>query len=163
MDDYGDLLLRTACLLVKDKQAAEEAVQDTFVLAYAKIAQLQDPAKLKSWLVRIVINRCRMKQRTWSWRNIFPGGEAGELPVDANLRSAGAEESFMTEWRNGKLAEAVRRIDYRNRECMVLYYFQELTIREIAEQLDTPESTVKSRLMRGRNALKKIWEEEERR
>ncbi|HEY2420281.1 MAG TPA: sigma factor, partial [Neobacillus sp.] len=76
MDDYGDLLLRTACLLLRDRQSAEEAVQDTFIQAFAKMNQLQEPERLKAWLVRIVVNRCRMKQRTWSWRNIFPSGDA---------------------------------------------------------------------------------------
>lgn len=47
MDDYGDMLLRTACLLLKDRQSAEEAVQDTFIQAYAKMNQLQDPGTVK--------------------------------------------------------------------------------------------------------------------
>lgn len=156
MEDYGDVLLRTACLLLKDRQSAEEAVQDTFVQAYAKMNQLQDPARLKAWLIRIVVNRCRMRQRTWSWRNIFPSGGADLQVSDEAGFTAGAEELFMVEWHNDRLAEALSNLDYLYRECLTLYYYHEMSIREISEQLSTSENTIKSRLARGRTLLKKL-------
>ncbi|GGO03905.1 RNA polymerase subunit sigma [Saccharibacillus kuerlensis] len=162
MEQYGDLLLRTACLLVRDRQTAEEVVQDAFVQAYNKIDQLDDPSKLRPWLIRIAVNGCRMRQRTWSWRHIFPGGGAGELPLDADSFSTGADEDFITQWKKEHLAAAVRSLDYRYRESIVLYYFDELNVREIAELLETNENTIKSRLSRGRTLLKKTIEEEER-
>ncbi|WP_172196441.1 sigma-70 family RNA polymerase sigma factor [Saccharibacillus qingshengii] len=161
MDGYGDILLRTASLLVRDRQTAEEAVQDTFVQAYLKIGQLQDSAKLKSWLIRIVVNRCRMRQRTWSWRHLFPGGMPGDLPADPAAVSASADDIVMAQWEQGRLAEAVGRLDYLYRESVVLYYFDELSIKEIAELLESGENTVKSRLARGRRMLKRILEKEE--
>ncbi|WP_246369557.1 sigma-70 family RNA polymerase sigma factor [Saccharibacillus deserti] len=161
MDGYGDLLLRTASLLVRDRQTAEEAVQDAFVQAYLKIGQLHDSAKLKSWLIRIVVNRCRMRQRTWSWRHLLPGGMPGDLPADPATVSAGADDIVMAHWEQGRLAEAVGRLDYPYRESVVLYYFDELSIKEIAELLESGENTVKSRLARGRRMLKRILEKEE--
>jgi RNA polymerase sigma factor (sigma-70 family) len=156
MDEYGDMLLRTASLLLKDRQSAEEAVQDTFIQAYTKMSQLQEPDRLKAWLIRIVVNRCRMRQRTWSWRNIFPaGGSELQINEDADF-TAGAEELFMVEWHNVRLAESMRNLDYLYRECLTLYYFHEMSIREISEQLNTSENTIKSRLARGRTLLKKI-------
>nr|WP_026136066.1 sigma-70 family RNA polymerase sigma factor [Paenibacillus sp. A9] len=161
MNDYGDILMRTAFLLVKDRQAAEEAVQDTFIQAYRSIGQLNDHHKLKSWLVRIVINRCRMKQRTWSWRNIFPGGGAEELPDTDMTIAAGADELVIKYIDQHKLVQAVQQLDYMYRECIVLYYFQEMSIQEIADQLDSKENTIKSRLARGRSQLRRLWEEEQ--
>ncbi|MDO3411973.1 sigma-70 family RNA polymerase sigma factor [Saccharibacillus sp. CPCC 101409] len=163
MDEYGDLLLRTACLLVRDRQTAEEAVQDAFVQAYTKIDQLREREKLKSWLLTITVNRCRMRQRSWSWRNIFPGGGADELPEAGRNAAAGADEILLKDWEAGSLTQAVRGLDYLYRESIVLYYFHELTTREIAEQLNANESTIKSRLSRGRSLLKNILEKEERR
>ena len=160
MDDYGDMLLRTACLLLKDRQSAEEAVQDTFIQAYAKIGQLQEPDRLKSWLVSIVVNRCRMRQRTWSWRNIFPAREIELERNDETSFAAGAEELFMVEWHNIRLAESMRSLDYLYRECLTLYYFHEMSVREISDQLGAPENTIKSRLARGRILLKNILEKE---
>ena len=156
MDEYGDMLLRTASLLLKDRQSAEEAVQDTFIQAYTKMSQLKEPDRLKAWLIRIVVNRCRMRQRTWSWRNIFPaGGSELQTNEDADF-TAGAEELFMVEWHNVRLAESLKNLDYLYRECLTLYYFHEMNIREISEQLNTSENTIKSRLARGRTLLKKI-------
>lgn len=160
MDLYGDMLLRTAYLLLKDLQTAEEAVQDTFIQAYAKINQLQDPERLKAWLIAITVNRCRMKQRTWSWRRIFPASGSSEWPAEEAGHTAGAEELAITNWQNVQLTEAVRSLDYIYRECMTLYYFHEMSIREISEQLDVPENTVKSRLSRGRIVLKQLLEKE---
>ncbi|WP_306080845.1 RNA polymerase sigma factor [Paenibacillus borealis] len=159
MELYGDMLLRTACLLLKDQQSAEEAVQDTFIQAYAKMVQLQDPQRLKAWLVSIVVNRCRMKQRTWSWRSIFPAAESGQWMEESGA-SAGAEEHFMVEWHHVRLVEAVRSLDYIYRESLTLYYFHEMSIREISAELNTAENTVKSRLARGRILLKQTLEKE---
>nr|WP_269637020.1 sigma-70 family RNA polymerase sigma factor [Paenibacillus sp. HW567] len=160
MDRYGDMLLRTAWLLLKDQQSAEEAVQDTFVQAYAKISQLQEPDRLQAWLISITVSRCRMKTRTWSWRSIFPSAESGSWAEEMAGATAGAEELFMVEWNNVRLAEAVRSLDYIYRECLTLYYFHEMNIREIAVQLAAPENTVKSRLARGRMLLKQRLEKE---
>ena len=160
MEEYGDMLLRTAWLLLRDRQSAEEAVQDTFVQAYVKIAQLKEPQHLRAWLVTIVVNRCRMRQRTWSWRNIFPAAESGNWAQDESGLSAGAEELFMAQWHSMQLSEAVRSLDYIYRECLTLYYFHEMSIREIAGQLNLPGNTVKSRLARGRILLKQILQKE---
>ncbi|WP_425339992.1 RNA polymerase sigma factor [Paenibacillus ihuae] len=161
MDEYGDMLLRTAYLLLRDRQSAEEAVQDTFIQAYAKISQLQEPGRLRPWLVAITVNRCRMKQRTWSWRSIFPAAESGQWIEDTAGSSAGAEELFMAEWQQVKLTDAIGNLDYIYRECLTLYYFHEMSIREISSQLRTRENTVKSRLMRGRQLLRLILEKED--
>ncbi|WP_347231164.1 sigma-70 family RNA polymerase sigma factor [Paenibacillus sp. DMB5] len=161
MDEYGDMLLRTACLLLRDRQSAEEAVQDTFIQAYAKISQLKEPSRLRSWLIAITVNRCRMKQRTWSWRSIFPAAESGQWAEAAGEAAAGAEELFMTEWHNVKLTDAIGSLDYIYRESLTLYYFHEMSVREIASQLKTRENTVKSRLARGRQLLRLILEKED--
>jgi len=158
MSAYGDELLRTAYLLVKDPQTAEEAVMDTFAQAYAKIHQLKDPAKLRGWLHRIVANRCRMRMRTWSWRSLFPYASVEELSEGSE---PSAEELLLAEWRNERLSEAVRRLEYKYREAIALYYYSGLSVAEIAEQLGCNENTVKARLSRGRAKLKTMLSEEE--
>lgn len=155
MDAHGDRLLRTACLLLKDLQAAEEAVQDTFIQAYHKIGQLQDREKLGSWLLRIVLNQCRMKQRTRSWRSMLP-----DLRAERETESAepGPEDALLLELRQTQVHEAIGRLAYKYREVVTLYYYHELPIADIAEQLRTNENTIKARLSRGRRQLKVILE-----
>lgn len=151
MDDYGDMLLRTAYLLIKDRQAAEEAVQDTFIQAFNKMEQLKEPEKLKGWLLRIVVNCCRMRIRTWSWRNILPFTRIEDRLVGVE---PGPEEHLLVEWRNERLSEAVHRLDFIYREVITLFYFNEMSILEIAEQLRCNENTIKARLARGRTQLR---------
>ncbi|TYP74596.1 sigma-70 family RNA polymerase sigma factor [Paenibacillus methanolicus] len=159
MDRYGDNLLRTAYLLVKDRQAAEEAVQDTFLQAFRKIAQLNHPDQLHAWLVRIVVNRCRMQQRTWSWRHIFP--TLGEKRLLLESDEPGPEEMFFDQWQSGSVSHAIHQLAYNYREVITLYYYHEMPIAEISGQLALNLNTVKARLARGRAQLKDILNREQ--
>ncbi len=157
MERYGDELLRTAYLLIKDQQAAEEAVMDTFIQAYNKIQQLKEPDKLRSWLFRIVVNRCRMRIRTWSWRHMLPFAQLDRMIEETE---PGPEVQLLTQWRNEQLSNAVHRLDYIYREVITLYYYNGLTVAEIADQIMSNENTVKARLSRGRKKLKRMLEGE---
>ncbi|SDD12527.1 RNA polymerase sigma-70 factor, ECF subfamily [Paenibacillus sp. UNCCL117] len=161
MDQYGDELLRTAYLLVKDYQAAEEAVQDTFIQAYRSIEQLKDPARLKGWLLRIAVNRCRMRMRTWSWRQMLPSAWIEQLAEGEHDGYAAPEERMMELWHKERLSRAIHSLDYKYREAIVLYYYQEMNVAEIAAYTGCKENTVKARLARGRMRLRLIWEREE--
>ncbi|WP_237391677.1 RNA polymerase sigma factor [Paenibacillus dendrobii] len=158
MQLYGDDLLRTAYLLLRDRHEAEEAVQDSFIMAYERIVQLKDDTKLKSWLIRIVVNRCRMKQRTWSFRNLFPSAQMEKWLAED--QEPGPEEQLMQELKNGRLTTAIHHLSYIYREVITLHYFQEFSVNEIAEHLDLNSNTVKARLARGRNALRQALEKE---
>lgn len=152
MNLYGDSLLRTAILLVKDPQLAQEIVQDTFVIAFQKIDQLHEESKLKSWLLSIATNGCRVRMRKWSWKNIF-------LHQDEDLENQivdefQVEQSFIVMWRDTQLHEAIMILPYKYREVITLFYFQEIAIKEIAELIKEKENTVKTRLARGRALLK---------
>ncbi|MFC5404940.1 sigma-70 family RNA polymerase sigma factor [Cohnella soli] len=158
MERYGDELTRTAYLLTRDRQAAEEATMDAFVQAFGRIRQLKHPDKLKNWLLRIVVNRCRMKMRTWNWRRVFPFADVDRL---SGATATDPENLLLEEWRNERLSEAILRLDYKYREPIVLHYFNEMTVSEIAEQTFEKENTIKSRLARARAKLKSLLEEED--
>ncbi len=151
---HGDYLLRTASLLMKNRQEAEEAVQDTFVTAYQKIDQLHDDKKIRGWLTQIVVNRCRMKQRTWHWRNLLPSSKVEEL-LEAETEASPLTQLLITS-RNESLTEAIHQLDYKYREVITLFYYNELTVREIADQTSSNENTIKARLARGRSQLKSL-------
>lgn len=159
MQVYGDELLRTAYLLLRDRQAAEEAVQDSFIVAFERIGQLREEAKLKSWLIRIVVNRCRMRQRTWSFRHLFPSAQMEKWLAEE--KQAGPEEELLQQFKSGTLTQAIHQLNYIYREVLVLHYFQEMSVAEMAEHLHLSGNTVKARLARGRHALRRILEKEE--
>ncbi len=154
MDRYGDSLLRTAILLVKDPHLAEEVVQDTFVTAYQKIHQLHDERKLRSWLLMITANGCRGRMRKWSWKNIFLHQEQEQEDHLIDEHELLPEETLIATWRDQQLRDAITLLPYHYREAITLYYFQELTIKEIVAFLKENENTVKTRLARARTLLK---------
>ncbi len=155
MQLFGDYLFRTAYLLVKDEHAAEEAVQDTFVTAFHKINQLGEPEKLKSWLTTIIVNRCRSNLRKKSWKHIFFNLEKVETVIE-DPAANNPEDVILELDQNEKLSDAIQALDYKYREVITLFYFNELKILEIANVTNTNVNTVKSRLLRGKAILKAI-------
>lgn len=153
MNRYGDYLLRMAYLLVKDHQMAEEMVQDTFIVGFKKINQLKDPEKLKSWLTAIMINQCRSQMRKWSWKNRMLQFDVMErTKEDQTVQSP--EEIILEGVSNQCISEAIRQLDYKYREVITLFYFNEWKITEIALHTKTNDNTIKSRLKRARKLLK---------
>lgn len=160
MELYGDYLLRMAFLLLKDHQTAEEAVQDTFLIVFEKVSQLENEAVLKSWLTTITMNRCREQMRKWSWKHIFLSFDIVER-FNENEASPGPEDNLLEiEW-NQQITTAIQQLDYKYREVITLFYFNELKITEIAELTGIKGNTVKSRLKRGKQQLKQILEVKE--
>ncbi|WP_413382108.1 RNA polymerase sigma factor [Alkalihalobacillus sp. 1P02AB] len=160
MIEYGDYLLRTAYLFVKDRQVAEEVVQDTFVSAYEKIDQLQDSTKLKSWLVSIVYNNCRSHFRKSRFNNVAYFFEQIKQMKSTHI-SEYPEESLLQDAQNQQLTAEIGKLGIKYREVIVLYYFNELKIAQIAELIQTNENTIKARLKRGRALLKEMLLKEE--
>ncbi|MFD1337141.1 RNA polymerase sigma factor [Oceanobacillus iheyensis] len=157
MNTYGDYLLRTAFLLVKDHQVAEEAVQDTFITAFEKIHQLEDAGKLKSWLTTIIINRCRSHMRKNSWKNLLPTIDFNLFQLFKENTSSDNPEDFLLQWEgNQQLSASIQQLDYKYREVITLFYYNEMKITEIALHTHTNENTVKSKLKRARTLLKDI-------
>lgn len=153
MQLYGNELVRTAVLLVKDYYLAEEIVQDTFVTAFQKIEQLEDDRKLKGWLVIITVNGCRARMRKWSWKNIFLAEKEAAFDQLAETDPL-PEAALLTAQRNEHLHKGIQSLTYHYREAITLFYFHELSIREISEMLEENENTVKTRIARGRRLLK---------
>ncbi|MBU9720886.1 sigma-70 family RNA polymerase sigma factor [Bacillus alkalicola] len=158
MDLYGNELVRTAFLLVKDRFLAEEVVQDTFIKAFHKIHQLEESEKLRNWLYIMTVNGCREKMRSWNWKNIFLSKREDEFQKIEGQEQL-PEEVLLQAMRDEVLYEKIQALPYNYREVIVLYYFQELSIKDIANWLSTKENTVKTRLARGRRLLKQFFQE----
>ncbi|MGZ9586772.1 RNA polymerase sigma factor [Paenibacillus marinisediminis] len=152
MDAYGDDVLRTAALLLRDRHQAEDISQEVFLTVYRKINQLKDPTRLKSWVMLITINRCRAWMRRSSWRRLFyreqvENGEREEM--------TGEEAAVM----RMDMSSYLQELPYKYREVIVLHYYRDWSIANIAEALGEAEGTVKSKLSRARKQLEAILEE----
>lgn len=147
---YGDRLLRLCFLYLKDRQLAEDAVQDTFIKVYQNYVSFLHEASEKTWITRIAINVCKN----------YLGGRWFRQTADSELlETIPAPDETEAALESEMLLRAILQLSEKNREIILLYYYQELKIVEIAGVLEIPEATVSVRLKRARDKLKSILKE----
>lgn len=160
IDCYSDMLFRIAYLRLKNRQDAEDVVQDAFY-QYIKKQEVFDNAEHeKAWLIKVTLNGCRRVWRSaWNRHRSSPDDVEGEYK-QAHFSCEGIEESVMSMENNRILLEAVESLPVKYRDVIHLFYYEELSIREIGEVTGRRESTVTSQLTRGRELLRKRLKEE---
>ncbi len=149
----GHSLVRLARLFVDDRNAAEDLVQEAFIKLSRSAHRINDPAKAPAYLRSIVLNLARDHNRRglMSLRH--------QLPFD-DARS-GIEDEIELREDQSQVIDALRELPPRQRDCLVLRYYQELGIAEIAETLRISQNSVKTHLKRGLRALERALPAEE--
>lgn len=151
---HGEELLRLAYTYVKNQQAAEDIVQDVLLKAFEQQEQFRGEASYRTYLFRMTINRSYDYLRSWSYKNTILTEKIQQ--IFKGTKSAEQEVLVLTE--NRLLGEAVLNLPMKYREAIILYYYKELKIEEIAYLLTCSDNTVKTRLRRGREKLKQTLE-----
>lgn len=144
IDLYGDDILRLCLAYLGDRQLAEDAFQETFLKAWRAGEQFRGESSIRTWLSRIAINVCRdMLRSSWlrMWRKSRPVEEMLNLTAMEKVADA------------SPVRAAVWELKGIYREVVLLYYDQNMNIREIAQQLRLSENTVSTRLRRARKLL----------
>jgi len=132
-----------------DPQMSEDMTQETFMQAWRHIGQLRDGNALTAWLFRIAGNVSRQHWR--KHRHVTVGTDQAPSPEDKKdgLTRAGEREHLT------RLHEAVARLPWKLRQVIVLHYMEQLTIAEAAEVVQIRQGTLKSRLSRALETLRK--------
>lgn len=134
-------MYKIAWSLLRNDEDAGDAMSETILKCWEKLEQLREDRFFRTWLTRILINQCK---DILSRRNA-DGCLVEEVEIAAN------ENGFENaEWR-----AALSRLDDKYSLIMILYYVEDFSTAEIGELLDMPESTVRTRLARGRESLAK--------
>lgn len=147
-------LVGLAALLVDDRQAAEDVVQDAFVALHRHWRGLRDPNAAVAYLNRIVVNSSRdalRRRRRADKANLRLVPRAEEL--------GSAEHDVVTRLEADRLWTSVSALPTRQREVLVLRYFLEQNESEIAETLGISRGSVKQHASRGLAALARVWED----
>lgn len=147
-EEYYLSLYRTALLILGNREEAEDVLQDTFLSIYKNINNLKEFNKLRPWIFSILKNSCytRYKNRKREFPDEFVLEKA-----DSKLISSGEDEFVL----NNEVESALLKLNHKEREVLVLFYYDDFSIEEIAKILKTFTGTVKSRLFRARKNLKK--------
>ena len=152
VERYRDVLYGTAILMTGNRAIAEEAVQEAFLSAWRGIGGFRRGRPLKPWLTRILVNGVLSQKRKRSIPTIpiADSGGNGDLSV--------SDQTEVIENR-AVLRQALAKLAPDQQQVVVLRYFSELTVPEIAEATGTKEGTVKSRLHRALARLREHLEE----
>ena len=147
VDQYYEALFRFAVSLTRDESSAGDLVQNTFLIWAKKGHQIQDASKVKSWLFttlhREFLGGKRRQKR-------FPTHEVES--VERELPTVASKAYAQTD--AGVVLDALDEIAEVYRVPLTLFYMQQHSYQEIAEQLDVPIGTVMSRLSRGKAQLR---------
>lgn len=152
----AEQMLGRARSMVRSDQDALDLLQESYLYAFKSLDQLEHPEYFSSWLYRIVTNRCknfltRSKPRLFE---VSMTNEEGEEPdrEDEDLTFRPDESLDYSETKR-LVREIVDGLPDDQRTCILLYYFQEMKVGEIAQALEVPENTIKSRLSYARKKL----------
>ena len=144
VNTYQTPLLRMCCLRLGDAELAKDAVQETFLKAYKALPSFRGECSMQSWLMRIAINTCRDMQRSWWHRHVNRSLILEEMTVTCEPVSDDAVA----------VSQAIAALPVRLREAVLLYYYQNMQLDEIAQALSISPSSVSGRLKRARSKLR---------
>lgn len=135
-------IYRVARGILSNEHDIEDAIQNTIIKAYEKINTLKKNEFFRTWLVRILINECneiiRKNKRIVS------------------INESNHEEKYNDYYENIDLTNAINSLSEELRVTTVLFYFEDMSIKDIALILNIPNGTVRSRLSRARKILREI-------
>jgi RNA polymerase sigma-70 factor (sigma-E family) len=142
-------LVRLARLFVDDRNAAEDLVQEAFIRLARSAHRLHDRAKAPAYLRSIVLNLARDHNRRGlvSLRHHLPADDQAAVEDEVTLRED-----------QQRVIDALRELPHRQRDCIVLRYYDELGIDDIANTLGISRNSVKTHLGRGLDALERKLE-----
>lgn len=152
---YQKQAVRTAALITGDAALAEDVAQEAFVLCLLHIKELREPSRFRPWFFR-TLTRC-------AWKGMgekLPAVDWSEaleqvLPAAADIYPSETEAAYET------LYQALEGLGRKQRTTVILYYFNDLSIKEIAQATGALEGTVKTRLFAARRRLKRALEAEQ--
>lgn len=148
MATYKNDLMRMCCVWLMDASLAEDAVQETFIKAYRAMANFRGDCSEKAWLMHIAVNTCRSMQRSW-WSRMVDRSVTPDMLAD--LYPAALNEDL-------SLVEDVMRLPDREKDVILLYYYQNMNVREVAQTLGIGISAVSMRLKKARTRLRGLLE-----
>lgn len=137
-------MYKTAWAMLENEVDVADAIQETILACYEKIGQLKSDNYFRTWLMRILINKCKDFLRKRSRVQL------SEEPVEIAV----TEEAY----ENAEWKEVLRGLDEKYRVVVLLHYIEGLSAAEIGKILHLSDSAVRSRLSRARKQLGKNWE-----
>jgi RNA polymerase sigma-70 factor (ECF subfamily) len=159
---HEGMVFNLAARLLGETEEARDVAQEVFLQVFRTLGRFEGRSTLKTWIYRIVVNQCRNRQRWWRRRRkerscpidaLTPADEA--RLAEAGTGMEGPDERLERRERARAVQSALAQISFEHRAVLLLREVEGLSCEEIAGTLSLPEGTVKSRLSRAREALRR--------
>jgi RNA polymerase sigma-70 factor (ECF subfamily) len=161
---HEGMVFNLAARLLGDAEEAKDASQEVFLQVFRTLDRFEGRSSLRTWIFRIVVNHCRNRQRWWRRRRkdrCFPIEDLTPTQ-EARLPAAGEADNPYEQARRGEQARLVQaallRLSFDHRVILILREVEGLSCEQVSAALRVAEGTVKSRLARAREALRRELE-----
>lgn len=151
MEQYTEKLFRIAYYYVRHTQTAEDIVQDVFLKFYHS-ETYEEQGEAGAYLTKMTVNKSKDYLRSWTYRKIQLQHTLKPIKVEKIDALVQRDEEEM-------IGEAILALPLKQREPIVYFYMESMSVKEIADLLEIPEGTVKSRLRKGKQLLSELLKE----
>ena len=157
LEAVQDMVYYNCLRMLKNEAKAQDAAQDILITVYQKVKTLSDPQSYVGWVKRVTANHCKSLLCKVNREFLLSENEDGEDPF-ANFEDTDEQripdKALDNEETRRMINELVDRLPDEQRMCVMLYYYDEMKTREIADALNASEGTIKSRLNYARKSIK---------
>ncbi|MEW9110153.1 MAG: sigma-70 family RNA polymerase sigma factor [Cytobacillus gottheilii] len=136
---------------VKNHHTMEDITQEVFLTAYNNFHTFRDEGSIKNWLLKIAVNKSKDYLKSWNHRKV----QMTHWFSKEEQSNKDTEETVISTLRDQELANSIMQLPVKYREIIIFYYYQELDTNEISSLLELNVNTVKTRLIRSRDLLKR--------
>lgn len=151
---YSGLMIRTASMIVGDRDIAEDVVQDALIQAWHHLPDLREASALRPWLMRIVVNQCISFKRRLTRTTNFIRQALSEQETDLIAQAADDFKGRME--RDWDLVQAIEKLPTKQRVVVILHYYNGMTLPEMSQTLQTSENTLKKRIQSALINLRRV-------
>jgi len=144
IEKYRSTVYSVALTHTRSKYDADDVFQEVFLAYWRKQPKIRDEEHRKAWLIRATLNLCKKSYNSSIWKRAVSFGEVGE------------EQFIFESSRENDVFLAVQAMSPKLRTVIHLYYFEEMSVKEIAKLLHRREGTVRMQLTRGRDKLRDL-------
>jgi RNA polymerase sigma-70 factor (ECF subfamily) len=164
VDLYKDKIFHLAFRMLGNRQEAEDAVQETFLRVFMNLERYDEAQKFSTWIFRIATNLCidrlRRRKSVYSLDADMPDGEGADWYSLLPGHEPTPEDRMVVSETQEQVRKAIDGLPEKYKAVVILRYLHDMSLQEIGEVLDMPVTTVKTRVHRGREFLRKKLEGE---
>ncbi|QBD79620.1 RNA polymerase sigma factor [Ktedonosporobacter rubrisoli] len=154
VEQYSAIMLRTASMIVGDRDIAEDVVQDALIQAWHHLPELRKAGALRPWLMRIVVNQCISFKRRLARSTAFKRQVICEQEINSIAQAAEHYKGHLE--RSWDLTNAVDNLPFKQKVVIVLHYYNGMTLAEMSRVLTTSENTLKKRIQAALTNLRRV-------